>query len=81
MKKKTKIVLEVLFVVLIFLVLLFAFRFNKELKIPHEEIPKEEAPKLKIMDLESKTRPIAVMINNLAPARNYHSGLQEAYLV
>lgn len=81
MKKKTKIVLEVLFVVLIFLVLLFAFRFNKELKIPHEEIPKEEVPKLKIMDLESKTRPIAVMINNLAPARNYHSGLQEAYLV
>ncbi len=81
MKKKTKIVLEGLSVVLIFSVVLGAFRFNQEFKISHEALPEEEAPKLKIMDLESKTRPIAVMINNLAPARKYHSGLQEAYLI
>ena len=81
MKKKTRIALEVLSVVLILGVLLLAFRFNQEFKIQHEDMPKEEIPKLKIMDLESKTRPIAVMINNLGPARNYHSGLQEAYLI
>ena len=42
---------------------------------------KKEEPKLQIVDLDSKTRPIAVMINNLGVARTYHTGLQDAYLV
>lgn len=46
-----------------------------------EDDRKEEAPKLKIVDETSKTRPYAVMINNLSVARPYHTGLQEAYLV
>lgn len=42
---------------------------------------KSEEPKLKIVDVSSKTRPFAVMINNLSTARVYHTGLQNAYLV
>ena len=44
---------------------------------------KEAVPvkKVKVVDLESNTRPIAVMINNLNDARPYQSGLQDAYIV
>lgn len=38
-------------------------------------------PKLEIVDEKSTTRPIAVMINNHAQARPYHSGLQDANIV
>ncbi len=41
---------------------------------------KEEA-KLKIVDLNSKSRPYAVMINNVSIARPLQSGLQDAYLM
>ncbi len=37
--------------------------------------------KLKIVDPNSKSRPYAVMINNLGVARPYHSGLQDAYII
>lgn len=50
---------------------------NKE----NKENNKTEEPKLKIVDLNSKTRPYAVMINNIGAARPYHTGLQDAYLV
>lgn len=43
---------------------------------------KEEViPEVQIVDVNSKSRPYAVMINNLGAARPYHSGLQDAYLV
>ena len=38
-------------------------------------------PQLQIYDLNSKKRPIAVMINNHNDARPYHSGLQKAQVV
>lgn len=40
-----------------------------------------EKPKVKIVSLDSTTRPYGVMINNISVARPYHSGLQDAYLV
>lgn len=40
-----------------------------------------EEAKLTIVDEKSKTRPIAVMINNHNQARPYHSGLQDANIV
>lgn len=40
-----------------------------------------EEPKLKIIDPDSKTRPIAVMIDNHPNARPLHSGLQDAYII
>lgn len=38
-------------------------------------------PDVQIVDVNSKARPYAVMINNLGAARPYHTGLQDAYLV
>lgn len=38
-------------------------------------------PEVQIVDVNSKSRPYAVMINNLGAARPYHTGLQNAYLV
>ena len=43
-----------------------------------DETPKEKT--LEIVDASSNVRPYAVMINNHPQARQYHSGLQEAYL-
>lgn len=44
-----------------------------------EEEPEPE-PQVQILDLDDKTRPIAVMIDNNVRARP-HSGLQDAYLI
>lgn len=52
---------------------------EKEEVVNKEEEKEEE--KITIIDANSNSRPIAVMINNLNVARNYHSGLQDAYLV
>ena len=45
----------------------------------NEEVVEEK--KLNIIDVNSNSRPVAVMINNLNAARNYHSGLEDAYIV
>lgn len=50
---------------------------NNEIK---EEV-KKEIKKLNIIDLDSDSRPIAVMINNISTVWGYQSGLQDAYLV
>ena len=41
----------------------------------------EEVKKLNIVDLDSKSRPFAVMINNISTARPLQSGLQDAYIM
>jgi len=51
---------------------------NNEVENNKEE---EIIPEVQIVDLNSKTRPYAVMVNNISTARPYHSGLQDAYLV
>ncbi len=43
--------------------------------------PQEEVKKLDIVDLNSKSRPYAVMINNHPDARAHHAGLQDAYMI
>ena len=48
---------------------------NKKVKKPKVE------EKLKILDLNSDTRPIAVMINNISTVWGYQSGLDEAYMI
>ncbi len=42
---------------------------------------KEPTKKLNIVSLDSKSRPYAVMINNISTARPLQSGLQDAYLM
>ena len=60
---------------------------NKDNKDPDEnqevnkEEEKKEEPTVQIVDLNSTSRPYAVMINNIGAARPYHTGLQDAYLV
>lgn len=52
---------------------------------PKDKNKKKEEPKveekLKILDLESNTRPYAVMINNIKTVWGYQSGIQDAYMV
>ena len=40
-----------------------------------------EVKKVQIVDTDSKSRPFAVMINNIAVARPLQSGLQDAYII
>lgn len=84
MKKKVKIILGIIGVLILVggLVWTFCFKKNKDVEVkPEVEVPKVEEPKLKILDLDSNTRSIAVMINNMNPIRKYHTGLNDAYLV
>ena len=71
------------FVLLIGVGVYFIF-FNKkdekQLEKPETQEPVVEK-KLQILNLESNTRPIAVMINNHKTAQPYQTGLNDAYLV
>ncbi len=78
-KKKGK--KKIVFIVLLLLILLgggayYYLSTHKEVK---EQIEKKITKKLKIVDEDSKTRPIAVMINNNHEAWP-HAGLQDAYI-
>ena len=87
-KKRGKVYLLII-LVLIVLIGLEVFFIKGNLKvfvdkaknITKEILPNKEEKKLKIVDVNSNSRPIAVMINNHNTARNYHMGLQDAYLV
>ena len=97
MNGKNKILLAILGVIIVVLLGFFAINPKKEkVEIigseslnyktykdgKFEEIPEEQPKKeLQILDLNSKTRPIAVMINNHPQAVAVQSGLQDAYLV
>ena len=83
---------SVLVVLLIALVVLFfvfgtgkkdlADKQEEEVKTEAPEAtPEPEVPKVQIIDLDSKSRNIAVMINNIRTVWGYQSGLQDAYLV
>ena len=69
--------------VVLALVLFFAFKGHKTESEPVKQPEQQETvkEKLNIMDLNSKSRPVAVMINNISTARPYQAGLQDAYLV
>lgn len=84
LNKKQKIILvAVIAIVAIMLVVggYFIF-FNKDSGVVKKENKKvEEVKKVQIVDMESDTRPVAVMINNIGVARKHHVGLQDAYMV
>ena len=87
LKKKNLIIIMVIGILLIGGVtasVLFLTKDNSKTNNSHnnkEEPKKEEEPTVQIVDLNSTSRPYAVMINNLGAARPYHTGLQDAYLV
>lgn len=88
MKKKTK--KKIKFFIVLLLIILTAtggyFILNKEVDKPSgeneikKEIKEEKVTPVTIVDTKSKSRPYAVMINNISTARPYHSGLQDAYI-
>lgn len=90
-KKKNKfLIIFLLLLVIFFGILGWYFFFAKEegenskvLNKIVEKIEKkdEEVKKVKIVDVDSDTRNIAVMINNHPSARKFHSGIQDAYIV
>ena len=87
LNKKGKIFFTVIGIVVIAIIALLLCLTLKDKKEPEQkEQPKKETKpkveeKLKIVDLESDTRPYAVMINNINVARPLQSGLQDAYIV
>ena len=83
-KKKNIIIICTLVLLLIGIIVAIIF-INKKDDTNNEEnnqnTETKETPKLKIVDVNSKSRPFAVMINNHPTARMYHSGLQDAYII
>ncbi len=88
-KKKTQkkggvklliIILAILIVIAGILLALKVFNKGQIEEIATEEVPETNEPQVKIVDVNSKTRPYAVMINNNHAAWP-QCGLQDAYLV
>ena len=86
LKKKNLIVLLIIGILLIggvttTVLLLTNDNPSKENSNKKGEPNNPEEPSVQIVDVDSTSRPYAVMINNLGAARPYHTGLQDAYLV
>ena len=90
LNKKGKRFLSVIFVIFIATISILILSNNKASSNnsnldskPKEKTEKKEVveEKLKILDLESNSRPYAVMINNISTVWDYQSGIQDAYLV
>ena len=78
--KRLYIIVGILLLILISLFLITKFTSKKT--EPKKVIKKPETKdELKIVDINSKSRPFAVMINNVSTARPLQSGLQDAYIV
>ena len=86
---KNKKVLLICVIILILLLIGFLLYFLVFKKDNNKDLDKQttstttttEVKKLKIVDVDSKSRPYAVMINNHATARPLQSGLQDAYII
>lgn len=82
MKKVIKSLLMIFIVAFMSLVLTGCNNDEKETTKNNEQ-PKEEEkekPKVKIVDVDSDERPIAVMINNNTAVWGYQAGVQDAYI-
>lgn len=53
----------------------------EETEKKEEEEKEEEKKEITIIDVNSNSRPVAVMVNNIDVARKVQSGLQDAYIV
>lgn len=88
-KKKFKSIIKYILCAVVLLAVGGYLLFGTSLFKNSSEKPKEKnKPKsnkpvetVKIVDLESKSRPFAVMINNIGVARPLQSGLQDAYIM
>lgn len=88
-KKLKKSVKVVMISILLFLALGIVFFFTKEQEILEnkhnepqtKEKEKEPEKKVQVIDVNSKSRNIAVMINNIKTVWGYQSGLQDAHII
>ena len=88
LKRKSLIILVVALIVVVVAIATSVILLTKE-KPAKENVDKQEPTEpinvgreeVNIVDINSNTRPYAVMINNISTARPYHTGLQDAYLV
>ena len=85
--KKTICIIALIIILITSLLLLNNYSKNKDKMIDENsksnDIKNEPIieEKLKILDLDSNSRPYAVMINNISTVWGYQCGLDEAYLV
>ena len=83
--KKLYIIVAALLVVLVTLILLTGN--NSKLESSNNQTTTtttkkvEEKKEIKIVNINSKTRPYAIMINNVSTARPLQSGLQDAFII
>lgn len=78
---KKAFILLFFIIVLIVGIYIFATKDGTVAEKIKSKKPKVEEKKLKIVDLDSDSRPYAVMINNINVARPLQSGLQDAYII
>lgn len=86
LKKKNIIILIAAIIVLVAGVLVVLGFLNKDdaknlINKENNQKVEEQNKELKIVNLNSKSRPYAVMINNISTARPLQSGLQDAYII
>ena len=79
--KNLIIIIGVLLLVFVILFLIPSKSKTKDLVKPTKKETKEKIKKVNIVDLDSKSRPFAIMINNVSVARPLQSGLQDAYII
>ncbi|MBR1413181.1 MAG: DUF3048 domain-containing protein [Bacilli bacterium] len=89
MSKKSKIILAIVLLLLLGLGIFGIYKLVSKDKLETKPKTKEKVvepekpaePQVQIVDVNSKSRPFAVMINNINAARPLQSGLQDAYIV
>ena len=81
--KNKKVLLSLIIVSIIILVGLLLFLNTKKQQNNEfdKNINKTTTKKVNIVDVNTKSRPYAIMINNVAGARKLQSGLQDAYII
>mgnify|MGYP004501194171 FL=1 len=82
-KKGCLIIIAVILVIIagVSIFLLTNKKDNDELKEPNKNNDTKASEQVNIVDVNSKSRPYAIMINNISTARPLQSGLQDAYIM
>lgn len=82
-KKGCLIIIAVILVIIagVSIFLLTNKKDNEEPKEPNKNNDTPASEQVNIVDVNSKSRPYAIMINNISTARPLQSGLQDAYIM
>ena len=80
---KKNLIIAICAILIIVAIVIAIVLINKKGTNVTEETRNEDPfiPKVTVVDVNSKSRPYAVMINNHPTARLHHAGLQDAYII